>query len=129
MIHETFSYEHYSREGTQSVLIDEVERYDDPKGTMYRLSITQNPLVSGNEIFYLSRDETKKLFDQLLPEFMIKATNEDGTVEYEEEHEEVFALTPRGRAIVDGLKLVRTVIKTNKYEDGGEVTETTEIYE
>ena len=98
--------------------LDEVERYDDEVGTLYRLAF--RAADDSVQVLYIDRRVASGIFDQLLPEFMI--TTDDGLTA----DDETYVLTPRGRAMADGLSLVRTEIK---YSPNDSFEEVTEIYE
>lgn len=104
--------------------------YTDPSGQLYRLVFRnyQNPVTAS--IAYFSKDDLRKLFEEVLPEFMIKIEGPEGP-EYARDEDIEYTLTPHGRAIADGLALTRTEIKTIRYDDSSlaPVTEVTDIYE
>lgn len=128
MFNSNLDYAHYTRtsEGEDLFfrLYGDIEKYTDPEGELYRMHFISTD--GSTNLLYISRDTAKELFEQFLPEFMIK--QDDGS--YEEEPEETYALTPRGRALADGLHLVTTVIKTTTtpYDDDGPSVEVIETY-
>lgn len=101
----------------------EVERYDYPDTSIYRF-VCRYPDDSG-AVVYFPYEDMKRLFNQLLPEFMVKDEADDS---YIPEEDVEYTLTPKGRAIADGMQLRSVEVKTVQYEDGAKMTESREYY-